>query len=179
MNNLIEEKITIIGVLGSNRPSEKALQLAEELGRAIIDHGYFLVTGGLGGIMEAISKGGRSSPNHRKGMIIGIIPTYEKKDANKYVDVIIPTGMGFARNLLVVSTSDIVVTIGGGAGTLSEIAFAWQLKKPLIALSVSGGWSEQLAGKILDHRREEAIIDARSVNDVFACIERLIVYKMI
>jgi uncharacterized protein (TIGR00725 family) len=173
-NKHLNENPVIIGVIGSNVPSETSLRLAEDLGKALIDQGYFIVTGGLGGIMESVSKGGRSSLKHHEGKIIGIIPTTNKNDANEFVDIIIPTGMGHARNILVVSTSDIVVAIEGGAGTLSEIAIAWQLQKPIIALSTSGGWSKKLAGKKIDQRRRTGIRDARTVREVLVHIGKII-----
>ena len=71
-----------------------------------------------------------------------------------------PTGLGIARNILVVRTADVVIAIGGGAGTLSEIAIAWQLGRTVIAIEDSGGWASQLAGKHLDDRRTDPILVA-------------------
>ena len=75
------------------------------------------------------------------------------ESANEFIDVIIPTGLGLFRNMLVARAGDACIGVKGGSGTLSEIAFAWQIKKPVAVMSSSGGWSADLAGTRLDHRR--------------------------
>ena len=167
-------KINMIGVIGSNKPQLENLSIAEELGKEIINNDYFLVNGGLGGIMEAVSKGARNSSNYKPGMILGIIPSYDKTTANKYIDIVIPSGMGFARNALVVATSDIIISLEGGSGTLSEIALGWQLRRPIIALTNTGGWSSKLAGSRIDYRGENEIFKADSVNMAIEIIKKLI-----
>jgi uncharacterized protein (TIGR00725 family) len=82
--------------------------------------------------------------------------------------------MGVARNVLVVRSADVVILVGGGAGTLSEAAYAWQLGKPVIALAQSGGWAERLAGGPVDERRTDEVIAARSPEDaVSRALERV------
>jgi uncharacterized protein (TIGR00725 family) len=152
----------IIGVCGDSNPppNDIRLQMAERLGRKLIDSGYRIITGGLGGIMEAASKGARSSKNHQNGDIIGILPGFEPEDANEYVDVPIATGLDHVRNQIV-ANSDALVAMGGGAGTLSEIAFGWMLKRLIIAYEVRG-WSGKLANTRIDERiRYENIKDDR------------------
>ena len=92
-----------------------------------------LVSGGLSGTMKAVCSGFKASG----GLTIGIIPTYSKKDANEFVDIVIPTGLGLARNVLVVKAADVVISLPGAAGTLSEIAYCLQFGIPVISL---GSW---------------------------------------
>ena len=141
--------IAVIGN-GSIGPDDMAYKIAESVGELIIDHGYRLLTGGLGGVMEAASRGARSSGRYKEGDIIGILPGPDPDDANEYVDVAIPTGIGIARNMIV-TNADAVIAVGGGSGTLSEIAFAWQKGKLLIAMDVPG-WSKEMAGRRIDDR---------------------------
>ncbi|MDI1443606.1 TIGR00725 family protein [Polyangium sp. 6x1] len=128
-----------------------------ELGRRAIEVGFRVVTGGLGGVMEAVSRGAHSSSAWREGDVLGVLPAYDRDAANPYVDIVVPTGMQIGRNVVVVAMSDVVVAIGGGAGTLSEIAIAWQLGKPIISLAGSGGWSQRLAGECIDARRRDTV----------------------
>lgn len=141
-------KISIIG--DSKIVNKEEFFIAEKLGEALISNGYRIVCGGLGGVMEAVCKGGRESKKHVDGDIIGIIPGYNPGDANQYVDIVIATGLDQVRNL-VISNSDAVVAVGGGAGTLTEIGFAWSLKRLLIAYKING-WSGKVADTKIDHR---------------------------
>ena len=146
----------IISVFGSNDLSEspKVEKECEDLGRAIIDLGCRVACGGLGGSMAAVCRGARSSLNYTSGDTIGILPMAEADRANEFVDVVIPTGLGLFRNMLVAQAGDACISVKGGSGTLSEVAFAWQINKPVAAMSHTGGWSGELAGSKLDHRRE-------------------------
>ena len=110
-----------IGVIGSDGAiSESVKKLAEKMGRLIARHGMILICGGHSGVMEAAARGAKEE----KGTAVGIIPGTDKKGANPFCDIVIATGIGRARNLVVVNSSDAVVAISGGAGTLSEIALA-------------------------------------------------------
>ncbi len=135
---------------------------AKKLGCLAIDAGFRLVTGGLDGIMEAVSEGAHESAHYQEGMVLGIIPSYTSSQANRWVDIVIPTGMQMGRNILVVASADVVIAIGGGSGTLSEIALAWQLGKPIIGLSDIAGWGEKLSGQVLDDRHSQAIMLAKT-----------------
>ncbi len=121
---------TCIGVLGGNIISADIAALAEEVGREIARRGAVLVCGGRGGVMEAACKGAKSE----RGLTIGILPGDLRSEANPYVDIPIITGMGVARNAIVVKSSQAVIAIDGRYGTLSEIAFALQLGIPVIGV---------------------------------------------
>lgn len=135
---------------------------AHALGRMAIDACFRITTGGLGGVMAAASEGARSSPAWRDGDIIGILPGYDRTAANPFVDVPIATGMQYGRNVIVVATSDVVVALGGKSGTLSEIALAWQLGKPIIAIDSNGGWAARMAGQVIDDRNASVVHTASS-----------------
>jgi hypothetical protein len=119
-----------LAVVGAGIPDPESDALAEEVGRAIAEHGAYLVCGGLEGVMEAACRGAKSAG----GTTIAILPTLDRSAANPYVDYAIPTGMGEMRNALVVRSADAVIAIGGEFGTLSEIAFALKTGKPVIGL---------------------------------------------
>ena len=152
------------------------LKMSEELGRMLIDNGYRIVNGGMTGVMEAVCRGAHSSEKYREGDCMGIVMRYDPDVANPYMDIVIPTGMGFARNVMVVASGDVVVALGGGAGTLSEIAMAWSLGKDIIALKAKG-WSGKLGGMSLDERRDDRIISAESPQEVLEHINRLLYGK--
>lgn len=141
--------IAVCGDASLNPESHK-YKLAFNLGKTLIDNGYRIINGGLGGIMEAVSKGAKASNLHSNGDIIGILPNFNPSSANKYIDIVIPTGLEVARSVIM-SNSDALIAIGGGAGTLTEIGYAWQLKRLIIAYEVKG-WSGQLANKRVDER---------------------------
>jgi uncharacterized protein (TIGR00725 family) len=124
------QRIARLGVIGSARCSAAAYRLAEQVGEGIARQGAILVCGGLGGVMEAACKGAKAGG----GMTIGILPGVDPDDANAFVDVPLPTGLSLARNVLVVRSSDALIAIEGGYGTLSEIAFSLQLGTPVIGL---------------------------------------------
>ncbi len=107
------------------------VKIAEETGKGIAQLGATLICGGLGGVMQAACKGAKSAG----GKTIGILPGHDKKEANPYVDIPIVTGLGYMRNNLVVKNADIVIAIDGKEGTLSEIAFALQMKKPILGIN--------------------------------------------
>jgi uncharacterized protein (TIGR00725 family) len=127
---IVKNKI-FIGVIGGSDCSEDVYKLAEEVGERIVKAGAVLVCGGLGGVMEAVSKGAKKAG----GATIGILPGIDKGQANPYIDFPIVTGLGEARNLLVIRNSDVVIALPGEYGTLSEIGFGLKLGKPIIGLS--------------------------------------------
>jgi hypothetical protein len=114
-------------------PGDRAPDDAFEVGRLVAERGAVVVCGGLGGAMEAACRGARAGG----GTTIGILPGLDRAEANAWVDVALPTGLGEARNALVVRAADVVIAVGGGYGTLSEIALALKAGKPVIGL---GSW---------------------------------------
>jgi uncharacterized protein (TIGR00725 family) len=119
-----------VAVVGPGSASAEELALAEAVGAGLGDAGAVVVTGGLGGVMEAASRGARS----RRALTLGILPGEDRTDANGWVEVAVATGLGELRNGLVVRAADAVVAIGGGHGTLSEVAFALKLGRPVVGL---------------------------------------------
>jgi len=123
----------IVAVIGDGSCSAETARLAEEVGRLLAENGAALVCGGLGGVMEAACRGAKQAA----GLTIGVLPGRDRRDANSFVDVPIVTGMREARNIIVVSTGQSVIAIGGRFGTLSEIAHALRLGIPVVGL---GSW---------------------------------------
>ena len=121
----------VIAVIGAGKCSKKLRDRAGDVGRVIAENGGVLVCGGLGGIMEGAARGAKEAG----GLTIGILPTDSRADANEFIDVVIPTGFGEARNILVVRTADAVVALPGKYGTLTEMAFALHAGKPLVSIS--------------------------------------------
>ncbi len=119
-----------VSVVGGYKCSKKHYKVAYELGKLIAKEGWVLICGGAGGIMEAASKGARESG----GLTVGILPSFDGKEANSYLDVKIPTGLGYARNILVVRAADYLVAINGKYGTLSEIAFSFNEERPVLGI---------------------------------------------
>jgi uncharacterized protein (TIGR00725 family) len=115
----------IVAVVGNNDASPEVLAVAEALGCGLVERGFRLATGGLGGVMEAASRGAHSAAGYREGDVIGVLPSGDRTTANRWVDIAIATNLGYARNVLLVTMAEAVVAIGGGAGTLTEIAMAW------------------------------------------------------
>lgn len=120
----------VIVVIGGRNCNKEVEQIAQNLGKNLTKVADILISGGLSGTMKAVCQGFKVG----NGLTIGIIPGYNKEDANEYVDIVIPTGLGLARNVLVVKSADIVVALPGGAGTLSEIAYCLQFGIPVISL---------------------------------------------
>ena len=137
-----------IAVSGGGEAGEEACRVAEDLGRELARRGAVVVTGGLAGAMEAASRGAKSE----HGTTIGILPGDDRDDANPWVDVAVPTGLGEGRNVVLVRTVDAVVAVAGEFGTLSEIALALRAGKPVVGL---GTWE---LGR--DGRPVEAVIAA-------------------
>jgi len=127
----------IIAVVGSGEAiNDRLVELAERIGRGIAVRKWMLVTGGKGGVMEAASRGARDG----SGRVIGIIPDRDRFAANPYVEIPIATGLGEARNAVIATCCDAMIAVGGEYGTLSELAFALKLNKPVIA--VASTWSD-------------------------------------
>jgi uncharacterized protein (TIGR00725 family) len=122
-----------VAVVGPGDASRQELDSAEQIGAGLADAGAVIVTGGLGGVMEAACRGARS----RRGRTVGILPGEDRDAANGWVEIAIATGLGELRNGLVVRAADAVIAVGGGHGTLSEVALALKLGRPVVGL---GTW---------------------------------------
>ncbi|MBM3246076.1 MAG: TIGR00725 family protein [Candidatus Omnitrophica bacterium] len=144
----------IVSVIGGHKCPPGVEQIAQELGKKLVKVVDILVSGGLSGTMKAVCSGFKAAG----GLTIGIIPSYDKKDANEFVDIVVPTGLGLARNVLVVQAGDIVVALPGEYGTLSEIAYCLQFGKPVISLA-----SWDLPGVIKVKTVEEAINKVKDI----------------
>lgn len=143
----------VIAVIGGNRCGAEDEKLAEEVGRELARRGITLVCGGLGGVMEAACRGSARAG----GRTVGILPTANREDANPYVRLAIPTGMGYARNVIVVLSSQAVIAIDGSYGTLTEIAYALQNDIPVIGL---GTWSASQGGRCAEIIPADSAIEA-------------------
>ncbi len=124
-----------IGVIGDGEAGGELYDLAVRVGAEIANAKAILVCGGLGGVMEGCAKGARE----RGGLTVGILPGMESSEANPYVDVKIVTAMSHARNAIIARTADVLIAIGGGYGTLSEVALALKVGKPVIILETKQG----------------------------------------
>lgn len=167
-------QIAVIGDSNIAETSNKA-QLAKKLGNALIDNGYRIVTGGLGGIMRAVADGAKSSKKYQDGDVISILPGFNPDEFFNNGDIRLATGLDLARNIII-ANSDAVIAIGGGAGTLSEMAYAWALKRLIIAYKTDG-WSGKLAGKRIDRRtrysdiKDDRIYGVKSESEVIRLLQ--------
>ncbi|MCL6580906.1 MAG: TIGR00725 family protein [Firmicutes bacterium] len=129
-----------IAVVGAAEASEKELSLAERVGDELARRGAVLVCGGRTGVMEAAARGA----SRRGGLVVGILPGETRAEGNPYLTVAVATGMGNARNAVIVKTADAVIAVGGGYGTLSEIGLALNVGRPVVGLET---WRVERAGR--------------------------------
>ena len=130
----------VVAVVGGGQAGAEACALALAVGALVVGAGASLVTGGRGGVMAAASQGAhRARGPARIPPILAILPGYDRAEAHPWADLVLPTGLGHARNALVVAAADLVIVIGGEAGTLSEVGLACKLGKPVCLLAGSGG----------------------------------------
>ena len=151
-----------VTLVGDAEASPAACAAAERIGSFCARHGLTLVTGGRGGVMEAASRGAAEEG----GLVVGILPSAHFAEANPWCSVVVPTGIGWTRNSVNALAGDVVVAIGGGAGTLSELAYAWIHGRPILTLAGTGGWADRLAGEPLDHRGSSHIVHCDSVEEL-------------
>jgi hypothetical protein len=150
-----------IGVIGSgDQISKEVAEVAETVGVLIAKRGAILVCGGRGGVMEAACRGAKQAG----GLTVGILPGLTREGTNAYVDVAVPTGLGFAlRNFITVRCADAIIMLHGEVGTLSEAVLSYQHGKPLVALKPTGGWAERLQTTALN---EGAYLDERRLMEI-------------
>jgi hypothetical protein len=138
-----------VGVVGASQCDKKTYEIAYRVGQLLAENNCILINGGLGGVMEASAKGAKS----RGGTVIGVLPVAEKGMANAFTDVVIATNMGHARNIIIVHSSDAVIAIDGGYGTLSEIAIALKEGKKVVGLNMQF----DVPGVIVAGNEEDAV----------------------
>jgi uncharacterized protein (TIGR00725 family) len=129
-----------VAVVGPGEATREELDAAETVGRRLAEGGALVVCGGLGGVMEAACRGAKAAG----GLTLGILPGRDRGEANPHVDVAVPTGLGEARNALVVRAADVLVAVGGGYGTLSEVALALKGGTPVVGI---GTWELARGGR--------------------------------
>jgi uncharacterized protein (TIGR00725 family) len=167
--------LTTIGVIGKNEQTandpvaESTMRSAYDVGRLVARSGGVIVSGGMGGVMAAASKGAKEAG----GLTIAFLPSMDRATANPYVDIVFPTGLGRARNLLTARGCDALIMIGGGCGTLNELTVAYADGRPVVVLRGSGGWSDRIEpvlydGKYLDERKTVPVEFADSPEDAVA-----------
>ncbi|MCK4882443.1 MAG: TIGR00725 family protein [Candidatus Omnitrophica bacterium] len=145
-----DQKITI-SVIGGHDIDAEVESLAHEVGGIVAKVGAVLVCGGLGGAMKAASRGAKEAG----GLTIGILPGKDKADANPYIDIALPSSIGYARNAMVACSADIIIALPGSEGTSSEISYGIVYKRSIIDL---GGWDREGAIKVKDTAEAEAKI---------------------
>lgn len=161
-----------IGVIGSAARNEYKGQggasslmqkSAEEIGFLLASYGAVVVTGGKGGIMEAAARGAKKA----QGVTVGIVKGKKRKVSNDFTDIEVLTGMEAdgLDELFLVMMSDALIVLGGGAGTLQEIAIAYRNRKPIVVLDGMNGWGEKLADKFVDERQTVKLLRAKSPKD--------------
>jgi hypothetical protein len=136
-------RVPYVGVAGASRPEPELVELAVVLGRRLAEAGAVVVCGGGLGVMTAVCKGAAAAG----GTSVGLLPGHSRAEGNPYLGVALPTGLGEGRNVLLVRASDALVAVGGGFGTLSEIALALRVGVPVVGLRT---WSLELAGRPVD-----------------------------
>ncbi len=171
----------LVSIIGDSciEQDGKKYKLAFEMGKALVDNGYRVVTGGMAGVMEAAFKGARSSKFYQEGDTIAILPMYDRTQASEYADIVIATGLDLYRNVIV-ANSDAVIAVGGGAGTLCEMTNAWALKRLMLAFKGVDGWSDKAADMRLDERiryeqiEEDRIFGVETADEAIAILEKYI-----
>lgn len=143
---------------------------AYEVGAAIANSNSVLITGGLGGVMEAASRGASEAG----GLSVGILPQDDASFANPYCDVVIPTGMGLTRDFLNALSADGIIVVGGGSGTLSEVCAAYMHKKPMVAIRGMGGSVAPYLDGYVDHRKNVRIEGADTPQEAVSTVLRMI-----
>lgn len=157
-----------VAVLGSYSATEEEAEVAYQLGKALAAWDINVVSGGQKGVMLSLCRGvaeTRDLSKTKRCLLVGVLPYADLDRANKYVDVVIPTGAGGIQNMIVPISGDVIIGIGGAAGTLAEISFAWQAGKN-IGLIGSNGWAKRLANTRLDDRREDKMPHFGSVSEL-------------
>jgi uncharacterized protein (TIGR00725 family) len=148
-------------VIGDSDASVELCFAAEQIGGMLAQLGITVITGGRGGVMEAACRGSAKAG----GTTIGILPSSDMNDANPWCSVVIPTGLGHARNVVNVLGGDFVIALGDSAGTLSEVCFAWILGRPILTVKGFDRWLEG-TGSELDSRSTSTIVECADLESL-------------
>ncbi|MCD1632104.1 hypothetical protein [Marinobacter shengliensis] len=170
---MVSRRKTNISVLGSYSASKEEMALAYSLGKSLANFPFNIISGGQKGVMLDLCRGAYEHRTYDEGCactIVGILPYSDFEKANPYIDIVIPSGSAALQNILVPASGDLVIAIGGSAGTLAEISFAWQRGKK-IALIGETGWAKKLAFTRLDDRRKDSLPHFENVEDVISWIK--------
>ena len=143
---------------------------AYQVGYNIAKQKAVLITGGMGGVMHAASRGAHDAG----GISVGIIPDSDPTKSNEFCDVVIPTGLGYMRNFVNIHAADGVIIVGGGVGTLSEMCAAYMYDKPMVSVQDTGGMADQMGGKYLDYRKKQLIHQASTPSEAVNLILSLL-----
>lgn len=172
---MITMKKLQIGVIGSagweeypqKKPNKKTYKIAYEVGKLIAREHAILVCGGKGGVMEEVCRGAKEE----NGITVGVVSGNQRNQTNQYVDIEVVSGMtNAAEEALIISMSDGIIAIGGGSGTLQEIALAYRNKKPIVAIRGVSGWANKLADSYLDERSLIKIASAGTPKQAIALL---------
>lgn len=161
-------QILVIGHNDGGCTSEHE-RIAYETGTEIATSGSVLISGGMGGVMRASCHGAHDAG----GLTVGIVPHNEHNAANEYCDIVIPSGMGLARDFLNAQSADGIIIIGGGAGTLSEVCAAYMYERPMVAIRNTGGTADKYADTFVDHRERIKIIGVDSPKEAVNTILKI------
>lgn len=169
----------LVSIIGDSKVEEGSpkYEMAFNLGKALVDNGYRVASGGLNGIMRAAFKGAKSSAKTVDGDTIAITPMFDRSVTNEYADIVVATGLDVFRNVIV-ANSDAVIAVGGGSGTMCEICNAWALRKMIMATRNVDGWSAKVADTRLDQRvrvedfDKDIIFGINNANDAIKLLEQ-------
>lgn len=158
-----------IAVLGSSKAicTKKAYQYAEKAGELLAQKDCIVLTGGGLGVMEAALKGAKKYG----GMTLAIVPWEDKNRVNDYADMVVATGIGWSRNSINLNSCDGAIVVGGGAGTLNEVTYAYMQSKPCVTISTSGGMAKEISDTYFDIRHTEKIYGCKNAQEA---VEKLL-----
>lgn len=166
------DKHTQVVVLGSSGSicTDEAYNLAFKTGKKLAEQGCVVLTGGGQGVMEAALKGAKSAD----GKTLAIVPWEDKDQSNDYADLTVATGIGWSRNSININSADGCIAIGGGAGTLNEVTYAYMMRKPAVSIPESGGISGKLDDVVFDKRETEIIYGTKDAEEAVTTLLKMI-----
>ena len=170
--------VSVIGDAVVDSDSNKRA-FAYAMGKALVDNGYRVASGGMGGVMQAAFEGAKASKFYQDGDTVAIMPQFDRNKNNGYADIVIATGLDVYRNMIV-ANSDAVIAVGGGAGTLCELSTAWTFKRLILAFEDGDGWSAKVANTRLDYRirypeiEEDKVFGVKTADEAIAILEKYI-----